>query len=133
MRVKLLQHLIKYDDIIKQYQGRWWDIARHRYLTNQFIDQYFFKLKPYNIQYYQRLSPYLMFKYGDNLNWVVMSKTQDIPQILIRKYQNKVNWWYISQYQNMNDQFIRQYLSKLKVQKLRVNKKLVGRMILNQI
>lgn len=133
MRLNILKKSLKYDEIIKQYNGNWKLISRHQYLSPDFIDFYFFKLKPFNIQYFQKLTPYLMFKYGDNLNWQVLSKTHDIPEILIRKYINKINWWYISEYQNMNDQFILQFLPKLKKEKLFLNKHLKGRLILTQI
>lgn len=122
MNLNKLKQSVKYSQIISLYQQNWFKISRHKYLPASFIDAYFFKLKSYNIQYYQKLTPYLMFKYGQNLNWQVMSKTQDIPEFLLRKYVNKINWYYISQYQNLSNQFIIQFWQKLNHQKLRYNR-----------
>lgn len=122
MKIERIKESVKYSEIISLYQQNWYNISRHKYLPASFIDMYFFKLEAYNIQYFQQLTPYLMFKYGQNLNWQVMSKTQVIPEFLLRKYINKINWHYISQYQNLSNQFIIEFWQKLNHEKLQYNR-----------
>jgi len=70
---------IKFEDIFKLYNNKWNLIAKHKYLSNDFIDNYFWQLKPFQIEKYQNLSPYIIHKYAEALNWNLLTIYQNIP------------------------------------------------------
>lgn len=133
MKLNQLKTQIKYSELINSYDKKWHKIAKHKYLSPEFIDSYFFELKPFNIEYFQQLTPYLLFKYGENLNWQILSKTHEIPQFLIEKYKDKVNWFYISKYQKLSNLFILKHINQLKIQQLLLNKFLQNNLLLSKI
>ena len=99
--LKNITNDIKFKDIFDLYGTNFSKIIKYPNLPEDFIDEYFFQLKPFKLEKWQKLSPYLIVKYQENLNWILMSEYQDIPLSLIIKYQNKLDWNRVSKYQNL--------------------------------
>ena len=132
MKLKKLNKKIKFGEIFNLYGTDWKKIAKHPNLPEDFIDEYFYYLKPYKIEITQTLSLYLIIKYQKNLNWQLMSKTQDLPEILIEKYAIFVNWRWISQFQKLSFHFLKKYSNYLNWEYLTYNKNITPT-ILNMV
>ena len=108
----------------------WKNISKHPNLPEDFIDEYFYYLKPYRIESTQTLSPYLLIKYQENLNWQLMSKTQDLPEFLIEKHRQFVNWNWISEFQKLSLKFIIKYSNYLSWKHLTYNKNILPNILI---
>lgn len=105
MKLNKLSKLIKFKDILDTYDSKFNEIVKHE-LSEEFIDEFFYQLKPFQLEIYQKLTPYLIEKYNEALNWHSLSSCQELPEYIIEKYFNKVNWRYISWYQSLSEKFI---------------------------
>jgi hypothetical protein len=114
--LKNITNDIKFKDIFDLYGTNFSTIIKTPNLPEDFIDEYFFQLKPFKLEKWQKLTPYLIVKYQNNLNWQLMSEYQNIPLSLIIKYQEILNWDKISKYQNLPEfglNFINHFQDKL--------------------
>ena len=99
-------------------------ICKHPNLTEDFIDEYFWRLKPYGLERHQVLSPYIIFKYQNALNWQIMSETQELTEQMIEIKYKFVNWSDISQHQKLSYEFIKKWTKFLKWDLMLYNKNL---------
>lgn len=106
MKLNKLSKLIKFKDILDAYDSQFHLIIQHEKLSEEFIDEFFYQLKPYNLEIFQKLTPYLIEKYNEALNWLSLSAYQELPEYIIEKYFNKVNWRFISWCQSLSEKFI---------------------------
>lgn len=129
MKLNKLIKNIKFGEIFELYGTDWKNIIKHPNLPEDFIDEYFYYLKPFGLERNQKLTIYLLVKYQKNLNWQIMSKTQDLPEELMEKYKKYLNWNYISEYQNLSIHFLKKYSKYLNWEKLCNNKNLTTQLL----
>lgn len=87
MNISNLTNHIKYDNIFEQCKinGKinWKLVSEYNNLSQEFIDKYFFQLKPFQIEQKQFLSVPLLKKYFCFINWYILSSYQEIPEFFI--------------------------------------------------
>ena len=81
-------------------------IARHPNLPIDFIETYFYKLRPFCIESIQKLPTWFIIKYQNALNWKIMSGSQELTEELIELRYKYVNWALISGTQKLSKKFI---------------------------
>ena len=105
----------KYMDVIMSHDDPdyIWEIISHNIkLSNEFIDKFNQQIR-WDMIIENKLSPEILYKYQDRINWKTASKTQKIPEDLIIKYADKVDWKDISKYQTLSEDFLLRYKDKL--------------------
>ena len=123
MRLKALEQSIKFNDIFKTFGTDFSILIKHP-LPEEFIDTYFYRLKPFNLEVNQVLTPYLIIKYQNNLNWKLMSSTQTLTEKMIEEHANYVSWKSISLKQKLSYKFIKKWSKYLQWEYLIYNKSL---------
>lgn len=123
-RLNLLENSIKFREIFDLYGVNFKNISKHPNLPEDFIDTYFYKLRPFQLEINQTLSPYLINKYQNALNWQLLSKHQSLTEKQIEIHYKFVNWKYISLYQNLSAEFIRKWSQYLDFNNLLYNAKI---------
>lgn len=78
MNTKRIAVMLKYKPLFDMYRDkagriRWKLLVRHPHLSEEFIDLFFFKLKPYGVETWQTLTTNLYKKYENNINWHALS------------------------------------------------------------
>ena len=123
-RLNLLENSIKFREIFDLYGVNFKNISKHPNLPEDFIDTYFYKLRPFQLEINQTLSTYLINKYQNALNWQLLSKHQNLTEKQIEIHYKFVNWKYISLYQNLSAEFIRKWSQYLDFNNLLYNAKI---------
>lgn len=123
-RLNLLENSIKFREIFDLYGVNFKNISKHPNLPEDFIDTYFYKLRPFQLEINQTLSTYLINKYQNALNWQLLSKHQSLTEKQIEIHYKFVNWKYISLYQNLSAEFIRKWSQYLDFNNLLYNAKI---------
>jgi hypothetical protein len=123
-RLNLLENSIKFREIFDLYGVNFKNISKHPNLPEDFIDAYFYKLRPFHLEINQTLSAYLINKYQNALNWQLLSKHQNLTEEQIEAHYKFVNWKYISLYQNLSSAFIRKWSRYLDFNNLLYNAKI---------
>ena len=71
------------------------------------------KINWINISKYEELPERFIEIYKDTLNWYYISKNSIISENLIEKYNDKIDWRCILQYQNISENFVKKYKYKI--------------------
>jgi len=97
------------------YGKNWEKIARHQYLSDEFIDKHFEDMRDYiaYLESFQKLSEQLIEKYSSEWNWSAISEYQKLSETFIEKHQNQVDWVEISFNQKMSIEFLNKHYDKL--------------------
>lgn len=122
-KLNKLENVISFKDIFDAY-GKDFKVLCQHPLPENFIDYYFWKLKPFGLERTQTLSPYLLTKYDASLNWYLMSRTQELSEAQIEAHAAYVNWNWISLCQNLSYEFLVKWKSKIRIEALELNKKI---------
>ena len=84
MNIEGLKNHIRFENIFAEARvdGKisWIKISSMENLPESFIDKYFYKLKPFGIEKNQILTPRIINKYRNELNWYSLLKYQKIPK-----------------------------------------------------
>ena len=122
MKINSLQQAFKWQQIFDLYGTNWKKIVTHPNLPIDFIEHYFWRLKPFKLEYYQpNLPSWFIDKYQNSLNWQLLSKFQQLSQEQIERHKRFVNWKAIALKQNISIQFIERNYKFLEFQILKFN------------
>lgn len=122
MKINSLQQAFKWQQIFDLYGTAWHKIVKHPNLPIDFIQKYYWKLKPFKLEYYQQNLPsWFIDKYQNSLNWQLLSKFQQLSQEQIQKHKRFINWSAVSIKQNISIQFIERNYKLLNFQLLKYN------------
>jgi len=116
-------HFQKIFELNKNEDGsyNWIKIAQTPNLPLTFIDKYFFQINKYKIEKYQTLSPYIIKKYGNYLNWNILLYSHNIPENLIEQFLNRINWHILIKTQKLSLNFLKKYKDKISINDLSKN------------
>lgn len=123
MNIKKLHAKIKYSEIFQEYGTDFSKLIKSTRLPYDFIDMYFKRLKPFQIEKYQSLNDALIDKYALKLNWVLLLKHQDISEYLLEKYYNLINKTLLSKTQKMSYAFMKRHANDLNFDYIKFNLK----------
>lgn len=122
MKINSLQQAFKWQQIFDLYGTNWKDIVKHPNLPIDFIQKYFWRLKPFKLEYFQpNLPSWFIDKYQNSLNWQLLSKYQQLSQEQIERHKRFVNWKAIALKQNISEQFIERNYKQLDFELLKFN------------
>ena len=71
------------------------------------------KIQWVDISKHQNLSEDFIREFQDKVNWCYISVCQKLSESFIREFQDKVNWCYISACQKLSESFIREFQDKV--------------------
>ena len=122
MKINSLQQAFKWQQIFDLYGTDFRKIIKHPNLPIDFIQKYFWRLKPFKLEYFQpNLPSWFIDKYQNSLNWQLLSKYQQLSQEQIQKHKRFVNWKAIALKQKLSEQFIERNYKHLDFQMLKFN------------
>lgn len=105
MRTNIINKALLYKDILVKHNYDFSKIIMDE-LPENFIDEFFYKLKPYCLERNQKLTRYLILKYQNALNWQLMSAYQELDEDIIKLKYKEVNWYFISERQQLSINFM---------------------------
>ena len=122
MKINSLQQAFKWQQIFDLYGTDFRKIIKHPNLPIDFIQKYFWRLKPFKLEYFQpNLPSWFIDKYQNSLNWQLLSKYQQLSQEQIERHKRFVNWKAIALKQNISEQFIERNSDLLDFEMLKFN------------
>lgn len=105
--IEELEHYIANNELT---DINWYNISKHRKLTEDFIEKYADKVDWYHISSKQMISEEFIEKYTDEVNWKHISEFQKLTEAFIEKNIEKVNWYLIVIYQKLSYGFLEKHL-----------------------
>ena len=122
MKINSLQQAFKWQQIFDLYGTDFRKIIKHPNLPIDFIQKYFWRLKPFKLEYFQQNLPsWFIDKYQNSLNWQLLSKYQQLSQEQIERHKRFVNWKAVALKQNISEQFIERNSDLLDFEMLKFN------------
>ena len=127
MNIEILANHLCFEKIFKNNQNEdgtynWLKISKIKDLPTSFIDKYFFQIYSYqNLEKSGNLSPHIIKKYGNYLNWTTLLMCQNIDEKLIIQFQDKINFKICVMFQDLSFEFLKKYRNKLKLNNLESN------------
>ena len=112
MRTSIINKVLLYKDILIKHNYDFSKIIEDK-LPENFIDEFFYKLKPFCLERNQKLTRYLILKYQNALNWQLMSAYQELDEDIIELKYKEVNWYFISEKQKLSTNFIKKWQNYL--------------------
>ena len=112
MRTNIINKALLYKDILVKHNYDFSKIIKEE-LPENFIDDFFYKLKPFCLERNQKLTRYLILKYQNALNWQLMSAYQELEEDIIELKYKEVNWYFISEKQKLSINFIKKWQNYL--------------------
>lgn len=112
MRTNIINKALLYKDILVKHNYDFSKIIKEE-LPENFIDDFFYKLKPFCLERNQKLTRYLILKYQNALNWQLMSAYQELDEDIIELKYKEVNWYFISENQKLSINFIKKWQNYL--------------------
>ena len=102
MKLRHVEKLLKYKDILDAHNNDFHLIA-YKLSTNEFgmdrktiedfIDTFFLNLKPFQTYFSMYLTPYLIKKYENQLNFYILSTSNvRIPNEIVLRHHKELNW-----------------------------------------
>ena len=130
MNISSLTNSVCFDSIFKSCQKEdgtydWLKIAKLQDLPTAFIDKYFFQIYQYReIERKEKLSTFIIKKYGNYLNWNILFLNQNIDEEIIIKFSNKLdmaNWKLCAMTQNLSFNFLKKFYKNIQLNDLQKN------------
>lgn len=130
MNISILTNHVCFENIFKNCQNKdgtydWLKIARIKDLPTSFIDKYFFQIYQYReIERKENLSPFIIKKYGNYLNWIFLFLHQNIDEEIIIMFlnkQNKLSWKTCVMTQKLSFDFLRRFHKNISIKDLEKN------------
>lgn len=109
MRTSIVDKALLYKDILVKYNYDFKEMIQNEKLSESFIDNFFYHLKPYGIEKWQDLTRYLILKYQNALNWQLLSIYQILDEDIIELKYKEVNWSLICENQKLSLQFLKKW------------------------
>lgn len=138
MNISSLINSVCFDSIFKSCQKEdgtydWLKIAKLQDLPTAFIDKYFFQIYQYReIERKEKLSTFIIKKYGNYLNWNILFLNQNIDEEIIIKFSNKLdmaNWKLCAMTQNLSFNFLKKFYKNIQLNDLQKNKNISEELI----
>ena len=124
MNIASLANHIKFNDIFEKCkvngQVSWARVAKCE-LPQNFINQYFNQLKPFQIERLQKLDETFIDEHSSELNWFSLLRFQSIPESVIVKNIDKIStlqlWRLLLKTQKLSLQFLVDHIDDIKKNK----------------